>query len=207
MDLYDSGARGSVKNNLKNIAMYRGVVKNPATGKYDIITNSLMDGMERKDIPASANSNVIGAYSKSVSTADTGYLSKELLAAMQTEMLDPDPESDCGTKGFILYEITKSTAKSVLYRYIINSSGNYVLLDEKNIESYIGKTVKMRSPMMCVGKKLCSRCMGQLFYKLGIENVGLSSSKIATTLTNLNMKKFHDNTVVTLKLDLDNLLI
>ena len=207
MDLYDSGARGSVKNNLKNIAMYRGVVKNPATGNYDIITNSLMDGMAKKDIPASANSNVIGAYSKSVSTADTGYLSKELLAAMQTEMLNPDPESDCGTKGYIPYEINKGTAKSVMYRYIIGSNGKHILLDEKNIDSYMGKTVKMRSPMMCTGKKLCSRCMGQLFYKLGIENVGLSSSKIATTLTNLNMKKFHDNTVVTIKLDLDNLLI
>ena len=64
MDLYNSGARGSVNNNLKNINMIRGAVKNPGTGKYDIVTTSLMDGMRKKDIPAASNSIVSGAYPK-----------------------------------------------------------------------------------------------------------------------------------------------
>ena len=62
LDLYISGARGSVKNNLKNITLMKGAVKNDITGKYDIITNSLMDGLAKKDIPSSANSILAGAY-------------------------------------------------------------------------------------------------------------------------------------------------
>lgn len=66
MDLYTSGARGSVNNHLKNIMLTRGAVKNTVTGKYDIIENSLMDGLSKKDIPAHSNMIVAGSYPKSV---------------------------------------------------------------------------------------------------------------------------------------------
>ena len=41
--------------------------------------------------------------------------------------------------------------------------------------------------MMCIGKRICNHCVGDMFYKLGIQNAGLSTSKVATALTNLNM--------------------
>lgn len=66
MDLYVSGARGSVNNHLKNIMLTRGAVKNSVTNKYDIIENSLMDGLEKKDIGTHSNMIVAGAYPKSV---------------------------------------------------------------------------------------------------------------------------------------------
>ena len=68
MDLYNSGARGSVSNHLKNILLTRGAVMNPVTGKYDIIENSLMDGLQKKDIPTHSNVIVTGSYPKAVST-------------------------------------------------------------------------------------------------------------------------------------------
>lgn len=66
MDLYNSGARGSIGNHLKNILISRGAVANPVTGKYDIITNSLLDGLEKKDIVPHSNTIVTGSYPKSV---------------------------------------------------------------------------------------------------------------------------------------------
>ena len=66
MDLYNSGARGSVSNHLKNILLTRGAVMNPVTGKYDIIENSLMDGLQKKDIPTHSNVIVTGSYPKAV---------------------------------------------------------------------------------------------------------------------------------------------
>ena len=66
MDLYNSGARGSVGNHLKNILISRGAIANPVTGKYDIIENSLLDGIEKKDITPHSNTIVTGAYPKSV---------------------------------------------------------------------------------------------------------------------------------------------
>lgn len=66
MDLYVSGARGSIGNNYKNINLIRGSVKNSMTGKFDIIDNSFLDGLKKGDIPAHANSIVQGAYPKAV---------------------------------------------------------------------------------------------------------------------------------------------
>ena len=62
MDLYVSGARGSIGNNYKNINLIRGAVKNSMTGEFDIIGNSFLDGLKKEDIPAHANTIVQGAY-------------------------------------------------------------------------------------------------------------------------------------------------
>ena len=62
MDLYVSGARGSIGNNYKNINLMRGAVKNLQTGGYDVITKSLMDGLDKKDIAAHSNQITQGAY-------------------------------------------------------------------------------------------------------------------------------------------------
>lgn len=66
LDVFVSGARGSVGNNLKNIVLMRGAVANPTTGKYDIVQNSLMEGMSKKDIPANGNAITLGSYPKAV---------------------------------------------------------------------------------------------------------------------------------------------
>ena len=62
MDLYLSGARGSLSNNYKNMNLYRGAIKNNLTGKFDIVTNSLNDGLAKKDIAPHSNSIVAGAF-------------------------------------------------------------------------------------------------------------------------------------------------
>lgn len=66
MDLYLSGARGSIDNNFKNINLTRGAVKNLQTGGYDVIKGSLMDGLEKKDMAAHSNNILMGAYPKAV---------------------------------------------------------------------------------------------------------------------------------------------
>ena len=68
LDLYYSGARGSLGNNYKNIALMRGAVYNRQTGGYDVVTNSLNDGLAIKDIPAYANTVMEGAFPKAVSS-------------------------------------------------------------------------------------------------------------------------------------------
>lgn len=69
LDLYYSGARGSIENNLKNIILMRGAVMNPITGKYDVVESSLMDGMKKNEIPSNSNSVVMGAFPKAVKSS------------------------------------------------------------------------------------------------------------------------------------------
>lgn len=72
LDLYTSGARGSINNNYKNINLMRGAVKNIQTGGYDVITKSLMDGLDKKDMAAHSNTILMGAYPKAVLKPYTG---------------------------------------------------------------------------------------------------------------------------------------
>ena len=104
-------------------------------------------------------------------------------------MLD-DYGSDCGTKRTLDVKLTNTIKKDYMYRYIVTDNGSLVLLTPENMDKYVGKTVKMRSPMMCVGEKICNHCAGDLFYKLGIKNAGLTASRVATTLTRLNINFF-----------------
>ena len=206
MDIYMSGARGSLGNNFKNINIMRGAVRNPATGEYDIVLSALNDGMNKVDIPASSNVIVSGAYPKSCETAVTGYMSKEILAALQTEVLD-DPGTDCGTKRTVGVTLTEKNVNNFLYRYVKGPNGKLVEITPDNKNEFIGKPLQLRSPLMCIGKRICNICSGNMYYKLGIRNAGLTTSAVATRLTDLNMKKFHNNTIKTHQLPLDELLI
>lgn len=189
MDLYNSGARGSVNNHLKNCMLMRGSIQNPNTKEYEIITNSLMDGLDKKDIPVHANMIVSGAYPRACGTAVTGYMSKELSSAMQTEVLG-DKDSDCGTDKFITVTLHEGNYKDYIYRYVKTTKG-LVMTTEENKNLFIGKTVKMRTPMYCVGvgknKNLCNKCAGDFFYILGKKNIGLTASKLATALNKLGL--------------------
>lgn len=192
MMLYDSGARGSFGNNYKNMCVMKGPVLNPTTGKYDVVETSFMEGIQKKDIPTMGTSVVSGAYPKAVGTGVAGYFTKQILAAMQAVTADPSLD-DCGTHGFIEVEITDKKIEDVLFRHILDG-GKLVLLDDVVIKKYVGKKVKMFSPMLCTSGKICRKCLGLMFEKLGIENVGLTSARVSSTILNLSMKKFHNTT-------------
>ena len=205
MDLYDSGARGSFDNNYKNIALMKGPVYNPTNQQWDIVGSNFMNGINKEDIPSYGNAVVAGQYPKSVGTQVSGYFTKQLNAAFQGVILDV-PDSDCGTKGYVEIIITPWVKKDVMYNYIVEGT-KLVLLDDTNIDKYINKKVKMRSPMFCIGDKLCRKCAGVMFDKLGIENVGLTTAKVSSTLLNLSMKKFHNSTASVTTIDLNNITL
>ena len=183
----------------------KGAVINKITGKYDIIKSSFMDGIEKKDIPTYGNTVIEGSYPGAVGTQIGGYMSKKLSAALQTEVLDVKG-SDCGSKRYITVTITPKNKSDFIYRYIKNGD-KLVLLDADNIEKFMNKPVQMRSPMMCCGEKLCNVCMGDFFYKLGINNVGLTTTRVSSRLVKLRLKAKHDTTKKMPSFDPDDLLI
>lgn len=205
LTLYESGARGKFENNYKNNSIIKGPVKNPTTNTWDFVPTNFMDGIAKEDIPSYGNSVVTGVYPKAVGTQIGGYMSKQLTAAFQGLVIDK-PDTDCGTDRYLEITITENIKKDILYRYILDGN-KLVLLDNTNFNKYVNKTVKMRSAMFCIGDKICSKCAGTMFYKLGIKNIGLTTSKMGTTLVNLGMKSFHDSTVTVKKLDINKLTI
>lgn len=205
MDLYTSGARGSFNNNFKNNHLFKGAIFNSITNSYDIVTSSYMEGFSKENIPALGNVVIAGSYPSAVGTQTAGYLTKQLLSALQTEVIGP-PGSDCGTKKTVSIKLTQRNSDEFLYRYMVEGS-NLVELTTDNVASYIGKEVKFRSPMMCIGKCLCNMCMGNIFNKLGITNVGLTSATVSAQVLQAKLSAKHDGTVKPITLDPNDLLV
>ena len=189
-DLFNSGVY-NLDNNYKTINVMRGAVYNDITQRYDVVENSLMDGINKKDIPAFANSVVAGAYPSAVGTADAGYMSKQMMALLQSEELDPNPKSDCGTKATIPLLIDKATAPYVLRRNIQDGSKIVTLLPS-NIDQYMGKVVRLYSPTCCTHDKICAKCAGPLFYDLNVTRVGLLCTQFTDKILNIKLKSKHN---------------
>lgn len=204
MDLYDSGDL-DFGNNYKNNSILKGAVINKITNEYDFVSSSFMDGIEIKDIPAHANSILASQYPASIATADAGYMGKKLLSLLQ--MMEVDEEgTDCGTKNLIPIKITKHNSNDMFYTYIDNGSGQLEMLTRDNINSYIGKRVKMRSPMTCINNKICSKCAGKLFHMLGVQHAGLFATQISHSALNLALKAKHNSLVELYTFNPDDLI-
>lgn len=205
MDMYDSGARGSFNASYKPMFGITGPIYNGVEGKWDIVTSNLNDGIEKKDMSPYGNMVVSGAYPKAIGTGDAGYLSKELTAAFQDAVLDP-PGSDCGTTGYLETILTPWLASQSNYAYIVEGN-KLVLLNQANMNQYIGKKVKLRTPIYCKSENICSVCAGAIFHKLGITNMGLTVPRVSSTILNLSMKKFHATNAKTTTLNTMDLIL
>ena len=194
MDMFTSGAGGSFENNFKNMFIMRGSVQDPDPRKsYNIITSNYIDGITRDEYSKIANTLAAGPYSRSKKTELGGYWEKLFLTAFQHVVL-LEPGSDCGTTRHITMTITEKNIGSIMYSYVINSDGSLTEINSSNKNKFIGKTVKLRFSSMCEAKDgICNKCAGNLFYKLGIMNVGAATPQIASKLKNISMKKFHDD--------------
>ena len=202
MDLYTSGDL-DFNNNYKNNSIIKGAVKNEITGEFDFIDTSFMNGIKVKDIPAHSNSILASQYPASISTADSGYTGKKLLALLQMMEID-EPGSDCGTKNLIPVTITKYNKSDMLYTYF--DEGGLKLLTPDNINQYIGKTLMCRSPMSCINEKICSKCAGKLFEMLDVKQAGLFAVQISHAALNLALKAKHNSVVALATLDVDNII-
>lgn len=207
MDMFESGARGSIGNNFKNMFVMKGVIKDPdpnAKQKYHVAESNYIDGISPKEYALFANSLAAGPYSRAKKTEKGGYLEKLFLRAFQHLTLDP-PDSDCHTKRFIEIELSPSNIGLWMYSYIIESGGKLVELTSENKDKYIGKKVKMRFSALCESKTgICNRCMGNLYYRLGYkQNAGTSLTQIPSKQKNISMKAFHDSTQQLVTMDLE----
>lgn len=194
MDIYDSGSRGSFGNNFKITAVSRGVV--PCVShpeKVNISMASLDEGIPPEERYIYADVLTNASASRSLMTRNGGYEAKKLAAAFQGIVFDKKG-SDCGTRLTVPLLVTEGNKKLLTDRYIMVNNRT-TLLTSNNIDDYVGKTVSLRSPMYCRNPKYCSKCTGELYHKLGIENVGLIANVIGTSMTTLSMKAFHNATV------------
>lgn len=107
-----------------------------------------------------------------------------------------EPGSDCGTKRYIEITVTDDNIDDIMYNFYIQGDKTIEITSE-NRYSLIGKTIKMRFSSMCEAKGgcFCNKCAGNLWYRLGVTQVGILSPQVPSKLKNVFMKSFHSNQV------------
>lgn len=198
-EIYECGV-GKFNPQYKKMSIMGGIIQNPYTHKLDFMKSNYVDGITPKEFPKFANLTVEGGYARGKKTADGGYNTKKIISAMQTTVLG-EPGSDCGTKSFLDITIPEKHADMFYYRYVLDPSSpeadekGLVMITSSNIGKYTGKPLKMRSPLYCRDDHICSKCAGEMYYKMGITNVGLLAATMGGVMLNINMAKFHDSSI------------
>ena len=202
--LYDSGARGEISDQYKNISIMIGPVYNPATSQMEPVNTNFIEGFNKEDLPKAGNMLISAAYPKSCATADSGYITKQYYAAFQSIYVD-DEGTDCGTKSYINVYLTDKNFGKYEFQYIMEN-GKPVMLSQDNKSKYVNKFVKMRSPMCCISKNVCNICVGQFPYITGIKNMGITFATIPNSAVNDGMKKFHKSAIQMDDVDVNTLI-
>lgn len=204
MDTILSGAGGKFENNFKNMYVMKGAIRDPDPNTkkpYKVVTSNYIDGISADEYSTIAGSIAGGAYSRGKKTETGGHWEKLFISAFQHIRLDP-PGSDCGTDKYITVDFSDQRIDDYMYSYVIKNDGSLELIDSTTRDKYDGKTVKLRFASMCKSKTgICNMCAGELYYKIGLMNIGMAMSQVASILKNICMKAFHDSTINTTKID------
>ena len=166
LDVFDSKAGSSWKNNFKNMYIMKGAIKDPdpnAKKQFNIATSNFIDGISSDEYSLLANSLSAGPYSRSKKTELGGYWEKLFAPAYQTVKMEPEG-SDCKTDKYIEVLLTQKNLSMFMYNYIIKPNGELEELTMDNKDKYINKKVKMRFAIFCKCKTgICHKCIGNFF--------------------------------------------
>ena len=202
--VFNSGARGSFENDYKNMMVSVGPTQNPVTGEYDFIKSSYLGGISKQDLAAAGNIIINAEYPKALGTAKGGYLTKQFYAVFQN-IVYGEPGSDCHTNQGLIVEVTKDNIGDYIDQYAFGKTGP-VLISKENAQNWIGKKIKVRSPMFCTDECICNKCAGERFYKLGIRNAGLTTNNISSRILNSSLKLRHSLKIKLNTANLDTIL-
>lgn len=194
--LYAKGGKPKFNNVFKSMYLAVGPILDITTGKYKISTANFSEGIPPEENYLYANQGVFGAYNRAVNTQVGGYKTKLFAVGFQHQQI---VEDDCGTNNTIGFDVTKKNKSVIKWKYVKdpNSPDGWTCVTPDILDSYIGKHVEYRTPMLCASPNdgYCWRCMGDLYRRMGLKNVGLASQKLTSTFLNKSLKAFHDSTL------------
>lgn len=192
---YMAAGKKAFKEQRKKMYIMFGTMSDFGSSDVKFTETSMQEGFKPKDIPNVANEVRRGSYGRGILTALGGAESKFILRVFQDTKII---QNDCGSKRGIDVTLTDTNYKNYADRYLVD--GTCLTVD--TIKKYIGKTVKVRSPMTCLTKGgLCYKCCGKLFEDLHLENIGMQTLGIAESMIGVAMSSMHKSSVSTVKID------
>lgn len=187
----ESGARGSW-DQARQLVLTRGYIAGSDNKIRDnMIKSSLVSGHSPKEFFESCWGSRKGLLDTATSTGDSGYLTRQLIYSTCTTELDENLD-DCGTSDGLEIKVTREMISSIIGRYYIKDDGTLKLIKSSNCKSLIGKTIRLRSPIYCEGRKICKTCYGNLYRILHSDQIGIIATQtIGERSTQLVLRTFH----------------
>jgi hypothetical protein len=199
---------GKVKNvgRTKMFLTYGSETSFREDGNANLIEEALNEGWpeDKEKLAAFFNSARSASYSRGQETALSGTLSKTMLRA--TNSFKVDNVEDCSSKLGKEILVTKVNKGYLVDRYMLDGNKT-ILLTNDNIDGYMDKIIKLRSPMYCKleGSKFCKKCAG-VKLSSSPDGIPLLMTGIGGTLLNMMMKKMHGSELKTVNVDIREIL-
>jgi DNA-directed RNA polymerase subunit beta' len=189
--MIESGARGSW-DQVKQLILSRGFISN-FDGEIlsTPIKHSLLEGLTPEEFFLSTYGCRKGLLDVALNTGTSGYLSRKLIFTCANLQIDSDVE-DCGTEDLLTVDLrSERKAKMLVNRYYkLNDSLERITID--NYKSIVGKTIEIRSPILCKNPKICQRCYGDLYKTLNSRFIGIIAAQtLGERGTQLVLRTFH----------------
>jgi len=193
-DLIESGASKGWGQPMQ-ILVAKGIIADPKGKLLEPIKGSFSDGLSSTEYFNAASGARKGMADRALNTADTGYFTRQLVYVLSPVEAHPTLK-DCKTTRTINLRLTSDLISRLNGRYVIYGRN---LKEFKKSDYKVGDTIKLRSPVFCVSKKICHTCYGNLLKRHKTPYVGvLSGSAIGERGTQLIMRTFHTGGAATI---------
>lgn len=161
-------------------------------GAYDYVEQSLSEGITPQTFSKVVNEIRHASYARAIQTQDGGVIAKSISRGLQNARMK---EEDCKTKRTLPVTLSPDTMHLYRYRWILET-GKLVLLDDDALQARSGKTVQLRTPMMCQTQGgFCRICLGKIISELSGTELTARAMGISGKFTGLSLKKSHGRSV------------
>lgn len=201
-DFIESGSRGSW-DQAKQLTFCRGFISNSRGEVIPTpIKNNLITGMNREEFFISCYGSRKALLDVALNTGVSGYLTRKLVyCAVNLELSEND---DCETEDTFNFIIPENEtedlnpiklARSLIGRWVVESEqgeDQLKLITDLNYREFIGKQVRLRSPIFCKTEKICKRCYGVTEKYMHSKYIGIISAQaMGEVATQLTLRTFH----------------
>lgn len=167
------------------------------------IPKSLKEGWDINNLPAMSDSGRFGSYNRGALTALGGESVKYFHRVFQNTKI---AEPDCGDKVGLRWTINGDNYDRFDGLYLIEKD-NLVELNSEITRRYIGKEIRVRSPMSCKTKapSFCERCMGNNLSR-SPTSLLINASDVGSKFMAVFLANAHGSSFKTEKVNLDQVL-
>lgn len=169
------------------------------------VPTSLSEGTPRdpQQYVAMINGSRSGSFSRGHETMEGGVAAKKMLAASNNYLI---VDTDCGSKMGLERVWAPWLVNSIRGRTIINGNTQTKVGIHDDTGPYLGKTLRVRSPMYCrlKGEEICRVCAGEAMARFG-SGIAIPLTEISHAILIARMKAMHTNSLTVKKFDLNTL--